>query len=758
MTIEQSLEQAMNHHRAGRLGEAEVLYRAILAQQPDHADALHLLGVLAHQIGRNADAVDLIRKAISVRPDAAPYYNNWGVALSAVGRHSDAIAAQSHAVALDPTDVDSHNNLARSFVRAGQPGAALGEFRAALALTPSDAEILSNLSNVLRLTGDLTEAIAVGRKAISLRPDLPAGYNNLGAALHMAGEFAQAIETYGRAIALRPEGGDAADVYHNLGVSLHRVGRFEQAIEAFTRATELQAGRAESFHQLAYTLRERGRLDEGMVAARRAIALDANHADAHNNLGIILCEKGLIDEAADAFRQAIVLRNEFGGAYNNLGNALKDTGEIEGAIACYRQAARFDPHTRVAENLLYSLHFHPGYDAKQLADEHAAWNQAYARPLAGQIIPNDNERSPDRRLRVGYVSMDLREHPVGRFLLPLLKHHDHSAFEIFCYTDLARPDAVTEKLKNASDAWRTTTGLSDEALAKVIREDRIDILVDLAMHMDGTRMLTFARKPAPVQVTYLAYCSTTGLETIDYRLTDPFLDPPGIDESIYSEKSVRLAHTYWCYEPPATAPGVAPLPAATKGHVTFGSLNNFGKVSRAALSVWMEIMGKVPGSELIIHAGEGAHRERVQGDFAQAGISPDRIHFVSRIPISQYMHQYNSVDIALDTFPYPGGTTTCDAFYMGVPVITLAGPTAATRGGVSILSNVGLTELIADSKERYVQIGVELAGDLSRLAELRSTMRDRMSRSALMDGAGFARDVEREYREMWKAWCESDRH
>jgi predicted O-linked N-acetylglucosamine transferase (SPINDLY family) len=758
MTIDQLMETATAHHRAGRLAEAEMIYRRVLSQHPDHADALHLLGVLAHQIGRNHDAVDLIRRAISLRRDVSSYYSNWGIALGALGRLSDAIAAHRHAVTLDPQSGDAHNNLARSLIRNNQTAEALAEFQAALAIQPNDAEVLANLSNVFRQTEDYDRAVEYARRAIVLRPNLSSAYNNLGAALHLKSDFDGAADAYRRAIAITGTGAEAADVHHNLGITLHRAGRLEEAIEALRRATELQPGRVESFHQLSYALRDRGRLAEAIAAARSATTLNPAHSGAHNNLGIIFCEVGSIDDAIAAFRRAIELQPDFGGAYNNLGNALKDTGLIEEAVVCYRQAARFDPRSPVVENFLYSIHFHPGYDAYQIAREHALWNEQYAKPLASQIAPHTNDRSPERRLRVGYVSRDLREHPVGRFLLPLLASHDHGRFEVFCYTDVTRPDAVTGRLKSHSDAWRITSGLSEEALAERVRADGIDILVDLAMHMDGTRMLTFARKPAPVQVTYLAYCSTTGLETIDYRLTDPYLDPPGMDESIYSEKSVRLPHTYWCYEPPASAPPVGPPRTAAGGPIKFGSLNNFGKVSPAAMRAWMHILARVPGSELILHTGEGAHRQRLVTQFAQAGIAPDRITFFARIPIDQYMQLYNTIDVALDPFPYPGGTTTCDALWMGTPVVTLAGPTAASRGGVSLLSNMGLTDLIADSADRYVQVASDLAGNVNRLAELRITLRDRMRRSPLMDARGFARDVENAYRRMWRTWCEAPDH
>jgi predicted O-linked N-acetylglucosamine transferase (SPINDLY family) len=360
-------------------------------------------------------------------------------------------------------------------------------------------------------------------------------------------------------------------------------------------------------------------------------------------------------------------------------------------------------------------------------------------------------------LRVGYVSPHFRQHPVGRFLLPLLENHDHAAFEILCYSGDWRRDEITERLQRASDGWRCTVGVSDEELARLIREDRIDILVDLTMHMENSRLLVFARKPAPIQVTYLAYCSTTGVETIDYRLTDPYLDQPNEDPHFYSEESVHLPRTYWCFEPPADAPAAAELPASANGRITFGCLNNFAKVTAPALAAWAEILGSVAGSKLLLHCPPGGHRQRVLADLAARGINANRVEFVARVAFQEYLRLHNRIDIALDPFPYAGGTTTCDALWMGVPVVSLAGQTAVSRAGLSLLSNVGIPELAASTREEYVRLGASLARDLPRLSELRRTLRQRMRRSPLMNAPQFARDVETEYRMMWAKWCEPAR-
>jgi predicted O-linked N-acetylglucosamine transferase (SPINDLY family) len=747
MTLEQALELAVQHHQAGRVREAEGLYLQILTAQPNHADALHLLGVLSHQSGRTESAIQLIRRAGEIRPDVPAYFGNLGIILAGLGRFEEAIDVYRKAIELQPDAPEVRDNLAGALLGAGRLEEAAGEYRRSLALKHDNADTHNNLGHTLRLLGRHDEAMAELRLALSLRPNSPQAYNNLGNVWHEKGDFDQAILAYGHALALQP---NSADTLANLALSLKRRGDLGGAIEAYRKTAVLRPEDSEVRYHLGECLRTVGRLDEAAEAYRQALALKPDHTEAYNSLGMVYSELGLIDDAIAAYRRAAELRPDLAGALNNLGNALKDTGDFAGAIECYRRALEIEPNSYVAGNLLYTLHFDPHFDARAVADEHAEWNRIYAKPLAASIRPHDNDPSPDRRLRIGYVSRDLRVHPVGRFVAPLLSHHDHEQFEIFGYCDVARPDALTERLRGAVDTWRDTAGLSDESLAEQVRSDRIDILVDLAMHMDGTRMLTFARKPAPVQVTFLAYVSTTGLETMDYRLTDPYLDPPDVDESIYSEKSVRLPHSYWCYQPPEGTPPVNALPALAEHHITFGCLNNFAKISARTFDTWVQILQRVPDSQVVLHCGEGSHRQRVLERLASAGIVPGRVHIVGRLPLDEYFLEYHRIDIALDPFPYPGGTTTCDALWMGVPVVTLAGKTGASRGGVSILSNAGMPQFIAESTEQYAQIACSLAGDPSRLDDLRSQLRQRMAGSPLMNAKQFAAEVEAALRWMWR--------
>jgi predicted O-linked N-acetylglucosamine transferase (SPINDLY family) len=328
--------------------------------------------------------------------------------------------------------------------------------------------------------------------------------------------------------------------------------------------------------------------------------------------------------------------------------------------------------------------------------------------------------------------------------------------ELVCFSDVRVPDGVTERLRGLVDAWRETSGLGDAALAAQIRADSIDILVDLTQHTANNRLLVFARKPAPVQATMLGMPGTTGLSTMDYRLTDPHLDPPGLVDSHSTERSIPLPRCYWCYEPRDDAPAVGPLPAERRGFVTFGCLNQFAKVSRPALELWARILLSVSRVRLLVHSQPGRHLEAVRRMFADAGVAPDRVAFVGRVPHPEYLALYNEIDLCLDPFPYGGGISTLDALWMGVPVITLAGCTAVGRAGASILAHVGLPELIARTPEEYLAFAVAWAGDCGRLSALRSGLRQRMCASGIMDGRRYAADMEFVFREMWTSWCRRD--
>jgi predicted O-linked N-acetylglucosamine transferase (SPINDLY family) len=597
----------------------------------------------------------------------------------------------------------------------------------------------------------LGEAEALYRQVLAHAPDQPNCLHGLGGVLLQAGRVAEALDALGRVAALQPE---EAIYQHAVGMALATAARYDEAAVAFERAVSLNPNLAEAHNGLGNVYLARSEHGKAIAAYRRALQIQPRFAQAVGNLSSALVDCGNLEEPIAYCRQALQLWPDALMFYRVLGWAYRESGRLDDAIDCYRRALSLPNASQVHSDLLFLLHFHDGYDRRRLYEEHARFNEIYGRPLRSQERPHENDPSPERRLRLGYVAYDLGGNPLGRFLLPLLENHDPGNFELFCYCDYPRPDEVGKRLRSHG-VWRTLGGMSHEQVAQLIRGDRIDVLVDLSMHSNNNRMLLFARKPAPVQVTYLAYCSTTSLDAIDYRLTDPYFDPVGQNDSCYAEKSYRLPNCYWCYPPPAEAPAVGPLPALANGYITFGCLNEFSKVTSRCLSTWCDLLRELPGSRLTLHAKEGEHRRRAVEQAARSGIDPARIEFVGRRNFDVYLAQYNQIDIALDPFPWTGGATSCDALYMGVPLVSLAGETAVSRGGLSILSNLEMPELVAQDTGQYVRIAAGLARDPAKLAALRSSLRERMLASPLMDGTRFAGDVEQAYRQMWRNGCTS---
>ena len=472
---------------------------------------------------------------------------------------------------------------------------------------------------------------------------------------------------------------------------------------------------------------------------------------AHYNLATALAGNGLLEEAILAYRQALQLDPQNAAASNNLGNIYADQGSFDQALDTIREALRLNPdQPTFHSSLLFLMQFHPDNGPAVLRDELAAWSRRHAHPLRRFIRPHANDRSPDRPLRIGYVSPDFRDHVVGRNIWPLFQHHDPRQFQVFCFSEVTTPDAMTARFRSLAYDFQTTAGRSDEEVAELIRGSAIDVLVDLALHTANNRLPVLARKPAPVQVTFAGYPGSTGLDTIDYRLTDPYLDPPGQDD--YSETSVRALDSFWCYDPQSEIVPVNELPALSIGHVTFGCLNTFRKVNVPLLKLWAQVLQAVPSSRLLMFAPVGS-RQRLVEWMAMQGVATNRITFSNYLPRRDYLTLYHAIDIGLDTHPYNGHTTSLDSLFMGVPVISRVGDRVVGRAGYSQLMNLGLPELIAHSDDQFVQIATTLAADLPRLATLRQGLRARMQTSPLMDAAAFARNIEAAYRQMWREWC-----
>ncbi len=532
----------------------------------------------------------------------------------------------------------------------------------------------------------------------------------------------------------------------------------DEALACFLKVLRAEPQHAQALIGAGFVLHGQGQLLAAIRCYEEALRLDPKLAITWNNLASVLRDAGRRDEAIDCSRRAIELAPDFAEAHSTLAVSLQYLGRTGEALAHHRRAMALKPSdASLHSNVLYLLNYLPGVEPAAIFAEHRAWGQRHADPLTRAAAPHPNERSPRRRLKVGYVSPHFREHAVNFFVEPILAAHDHEQFEVFCYSDVVRPDQATARLRGLADQWRDVSSISDEHLAEVVRRDQIDILVDLTGHIGGgQRMLTFARKPAPVQVTYIGYQNTTGMAAMDYRLTDAYADPPGMTDAWHTEQLVRLPRTFFCYRPDPDAPPVGALPAETNGFITFGAFNNFTKVTPAVLETWATILRRVEGSRLLLRADMTASLERTIVDtMARHGVDRQRIELASRLASREFRELISRADIALDPFPFNGHTTTCDCLWQGAPVVTLSGRTYVERFGGSGLATLGLDELIAHSVEQYIDVAVELASDRARLANLRGTLRERMAVSPLMDFQGFTRDLEIEYRRIWQSWCQS---
>ena len=639
---------------------------------------------------------------------------------------------------------------------AGQLAQAEAIYRQILSAQGDHPEALRLLGAIAVQQGRTDEALELLTRAVRAAPESPCAHAKLAEILLAQGRTDDAIASCRTAIALDER---CADAYNGLGIALLRLGRCDEAAAAFQKLVELSPSSPHAHVNLCVTLLSPPRSgDDATLAAAldRASRALPRDAQLHHNLAVALFAAGRFDLAEMMAHRTIGIEARHPHAHNILGCTLGSLGRIDEALAALRQAVSLNPdHAGIHTNLLLHLHYVQRPDRAALLAEHRAWAARHASGFAQAA--HDNVRDSDRRLRIGYISADFCAHPVGFFIEGVLAAHDRREVEVFCYADVKSPDDVTERLRRHGDHWMESLDWGDDQLAGRIRQDRIDILIDLAGHTAGNRLLVFARRPAPVQVGYLGYPDTTGVPAIGYRIADAWADPPG-SEAFFTERLIRLPRTMWCYRPFGRSPDVGLLPALARGGaITLGSFNAIAKVSATTMELWCEVLCAVPAARLKVKAAalsEASVRRRLTDDLIARGIDPARVDLLPRVePLENHLAAYRDIDIALDTFPYHGTTTTCDALWMGVPVITLAGETHHSRVGVSLLSAVGLGDLIATSPARFVELAAMLARDVTRLAELRLTLRPRMGSSPLTNAKSLAAELEAAYRQMWQRYC-----
>ena len=616
------------------------------------------------------------------------------------------------------------------------------------------ADALIAEGNRAESSGKLREACEQYRKAVLAAPGYAKAHLNLGIGLEAAGDIDAAIRSYEAALALDP-----GDPYANydLGKLLCARGDLERAEPLIRAALDRRPEFPEAQVVLSNLHESRGDLAAALSTLESALKQRPDWAEVLFNYSGVLWKLRRLSEAETALRRAIAIDPGLVPAYGLLGNVLRRQARIPEALEVLGAARKLDPgRLDIESNELFMLTCWDEISTEALFVRHKDFGARLERAIARRFEPFGNSRDPERRLRVGYVSGDFNFHPVAFFTIPLFKRHDRSACEIFCYWTGDTVDDFTRQVQTHADVWRDVASMSDAGLAETINRDAIDILVDLSGHSGFFRLAVFAQQPAPVQVTWLGYLCTTGMTRIQYRFCDRHTDPPGMTDRFHTETLVRLPNTQWCYRPVVSIDCSEAPPLKRNGFITFGSFSNVLKLSPTSRRLWVEILTRLPDSR-IAFAGvpQGPIRDGLIRDFEKAGIAAGRIATLPRMGYADYLRSFNDVDVSLDTTPYSGGTTTCDALWMGVPVITVPGTRSISRSTTSILATLGLSDWIATSPEDYVRLAVRCTEDRESIAELRRTLRGRMRASPLVDELQFARDVEDAYRRMWRTWCGS---
>lgn len=701
----------------------------MLREPPGHPAALEMVGDLALQADEFERCIRDYSEVLAAAPDNARAHYKLGVCLESVGRLGEAASS----------------------------------YRRCLEIQPGHAKALNNLGCILEHEDRVAAAEEHYRKALESDPELPQGYVNLANLLNRRGSLDEAAEKYLMAIKyFRAEQGadeQHMDALRSLGDIYLQQKRHDELELCCREAMKVKPDDVGAHFHLGNVLYARFDLDEASRSFEEALRLNPDLAGAYNNLGNIYKMKDQADEAIRCYESAIRLDPDDPDVYTNLGSLQLRVGRVEQGIALHRKALEISPDFEEGQsNLLFSLNYLYGNDPDLMFREHADWGARLTKKYLRRKVFR-NPRDPGKRLRVGYVSADFRRHSVGYFILPVIQSHDRATVEIVCYANNPLTDGVTEEFQRACDVWRPIAKRSSEEVAAMILEDEIDILVDLTGYTSGYRMELFAGRAAPIQVSYLGYPNTTGLGTMDYRFTDGEADPEGLTDRYHTERLVRLPRGFLCYQPPAGSPEVGTLPQLASGLITFGSFNNYAKVAPQICELWAAVLKAVPNSRLLVKSlglGAGDVQREIEERFAALGLEKSRIAICGADDSWQsHLARYHEVDIALDVFPYNGTTTTCEALWMGVPVISLSGRTHVSRVGRSLLTRVGLQDLAADTPEEFVSKAATLAGDVERLGALRTGLRQKLLSSPLYDATGFTRDLENAFRTMWHDWCEN---
>ena len=675
------------------------------------------------------------------------------VAHHRAGQFDEAAALYAQVIAAMPEHSDAWQLSGAVCMQQKKYTEAVERMERAVSLGAAHPVVLSNLGAAYRAIDRNEEAIRCLTQAVERDPTLADAWNNLGNAYKGVERFDEAFDAYTRALNLRPEHTDAHD---NLA-RLHQTrGETQQAMHHYQKTLQLKPLNPRSWNNYGTLLLDQGATPEALKAFDTAISQRADYSRAWNNRGTALRALGKPTEAEAAFRRAVEIEPGLTQALNNLGEAIGVQGRSDEAMTILREViAQAPKEAAIHSNYLMQLLYHPGTTMSELAAAHREWNARHAAPLRPTHVTWPQTRDPARRIRIGFVSADFNRHPVGCIMLPMVAHLDRGAFEVCGYATKPAFDPVQQQLRQSSDQWHEVSRLLDDALCQKIRADQIDVLVDLSGHTAHHRLSVFARRAAPVQVSWAGYQATTGLDEMDYLVTDQHMSPAG-DDQHYNEKVVRLAEAAWCCHIDNPPQEIGQPPARTRGAVTFASFNNPSKLSPDVIYTWAAVLRATPGSRLILKyrgLNDPGVVERFRQRFQAAGISADRVDFRGQTPFQQMLAEYGEADIALDPFPFNGGMTSLIALRMGLPVVTLPGVTIASRQTISMLNNVGVVDTIARDRDDYVAIAARLAGDLDLLSGLRAKLSQQITQTAFLDPKKFVPAWSAAIRTMWTAWC-----
>lgn len=779
MSIQDAISLAKKSIKQGQPARAAELYANVLQQEPNHPVAKKGLRKLKEfqppgqpgigdSQGPSAAELQMLqrlqdsgqlqateqacRELLRRYPNAVIVLILLGAVLGGQKRPQEAVQVLNKALGLNPNALDAYIHRAMALQAMGMPAQAVDDYDRAVRLRPDSEVSWFNRGNALNRLGRFDEAVRSFDKAIRINPDRPASYNNRGNALRSLRRFDEAVACFDQAIELQA---DYYEVHNNRGNALKEQGKLEEAITSYDRAIQISPGSCHAYLNKAMALAEVDRHEEALACCDEAIRLEPGFPEAHVNRGALLQARTRLAEAAASYQKALDLNPGHLPARCNLANAKQELGQLDEAIDGYAGVLEIAAQNQPAiSNFLLALNYSPDRTPQEIFRAHIRHGKEYTASVALAQALDHSRRPGNERLKIGYVSPDFRDHSVAYFFEPLLQHHDRDNFEVYCYYNNIKRDGTTERLEQQAEHWRPIATMRDEDVVATIVEDNIDILVDLAGHTHGNRLTVFVARPAPVQATWLGYPNTTGLDSMDYRLTDEIADPIGNADEFCSEKLLRLPAGFLCFQGDDAVPSSMELPAIRNGYVTFGSFNNFTKVTPEVIAAWARILRRSPDSRFVIKArqlADSAVQARCLEMFRHEGVPADRIDVVPPInDKTDHLRLYDSVDIALDSFPYNGTTTTCEALWMGVPVITLCGDRHSGRVGASILSHVGLDDLVAGDVDSYVTVAADLGRNTGRLAQMRSGLREQMKNSQLCDARRFACSVEAAYKEIWE--------